>query len=216
MFIIVLGGGIDLKGNLPSLVYQRLNKAIEIYQSLTKSVGLQQIPKPNKNKVKIIVLGKYSFLYHQLKKYPPITEAEKMAEYLLSKNIPKKNILLEKKSKDTIGNAYYLKIKFFLPQKVRSAIIVTSRFHLKRVKYIFKKVFGPNYKLTFIDVEENLPEEKKRQVLLRQEQLLLKTKKILSPMKDGNHLFLKGKLYKLKYYREKRPDWVINFVAQGR
>lgn len=205
MFIIVLGGGIDLKGNLPSLVYQRLDKAIEIYQSNKKN-----------NNIKLVVTGKYSFLYHQLKKFPPTTEAEKMAQYLLKKQIPKNKILLEKKSKDTIGNAYYLKKDVFIPHQETRAIIITSNFHRERVKYIFDKIFEPKYHLQFVGVEEKLSPDKKNQVNSRQKELLNKTKQILSLMKPGNHLDLKGKLYKLKYYREKRPKWVINFVAQGK
>ena len=87
MYIVVLGGGIDLNGQLPSYVYQRLNIAIGLYRQ-----------KPGS---KIVVSGKYSFLYSQLKKYPLFTEAEKMAQYLEKKGISKENIILEKKSKDT-------------------------------------------------------------------------------------------------------------------
>lgn len=202
MFIVVLGGGISLKGQLPSHVYPRLEEAFRLYQKLKDA--------------KVVLSGKFSFLYHQLGKYPSITEAEKMARYLIKKGVPKKDILLEKKSMDTISNAYYLKKDFFLPKKEKKAIIITSKFHLERVKYIFKKIFGNNYKLKFIGVEEKLASDKKRKISLRQKQLLEKIKKILSPMKDGDHLFLKGKFYKIKYYREKRPDWVIDFVAQGK
>lgn len=204
MFIVVLGGGVDLKGYLPSYVYQRLNKAIEIY----KKIG-------HKN-LKIIVSGKYSFLYNQLKKYPPFTEAEIMAQYLISKNIPQEKILLEKKSKDSIGNAYYLKKNFFLPKKINRAIIITSNFHLPRIKFIFQKIFGSAYKFDFVGVQENLPKEEEKKVIERQKQLLEKTKNILKEMKNGDHNFLKGKLYHIKYYREKRPYWVINFVAKGK
>jgi len=35
-------------------------------------------------------------------------------------------------------------------------------------------------------------------------------------MKEGDHSFLKGKLYKLKYYKEKRPNWVIKFATEGK
>lgn len=202
MLIVILGGGISLSGKLPQHVYQRLDKAIEIYQKSKTA--------------KIVVSGRYSFLFNQLKKYPPTTEAEKMAQYLLKKDIPKNKILLEKKSKDTLGNAYYLKKDIFLSHQEKEAIIITSYFHLKRVKYIFNKVFGPSYKFQYIGVKENLPPEKMRKVLLRQKQLLFTIKQILSPMKPGNHLTLKGKLYKLKYYREKRPKWVIDFVAKGK
>lgn len=220
MFIVVLGGGIDLKGNLPSLAYQRLDKAIEIYQSLTNSmrpyrIGQHQSDKQNDD-VRLVVTGKYSFLYHQLKKYPPTTEAQRMAQYLLEKQVSKNSILLEKKSKDTIGNAYYLKKDVFIPHRETRAIIITSRFHLERVKYIFNKIFGPKYNFQFVGVEEKLPPDKEKRVNDRQRQLLEETKKILFPMKTGDHNFLKEKLYKIKYYKEKRPSWVINFVAQGK
>lgn len=201
MFIIILGGGIDLSGDLPPFVYQRLDKSIDLFKRLTNS--------------KIVVTGKHSFLYDQLKKYPPTTEAEKMADYLIKKNIPQEKILLEKKSKDTISNAYYLKKDFFIPQKEQNAIIITSHFHLERVRYIFNKIFGPDYHLEFIGLQEQLDPVEEKKVVHHQKDLLIKTKTLLSPMKDGNHHFLDGKFYRIKYYREKRPDWVINFVAQG-
>jgi len=199
MFIVVLGGGIDLKGNLPPHVYQRLDRAIELHQKLPGS--------------KIVLTGKYSFLYGAEK--PPATEAEKMCAYLLSKKIPKKNILLEKNSKDTISNAYYLKKNIFLPKRETRAIIITSHFHLQRVKYIFQKIFGPDYRLEFIGLQEHLDESSEKKVVQRQKELLLKTKAVLSKMKEGDHGFLAGKFYRIKYYREKRPHWVTNFVAKG-
>lgn len=210
MFIIVLGGGIDLKGNLPPHVYQRLNKALQIY---------------HKNPVaKIVTTGKYSFLYRKIT--PPTTEAEKMAEYLYQKGTHKGSVLLEKHSKDSLGNAYHLKTDIFIPHKESKAIIITSHFHLERIRYIFDKIFGPDYQFEFVGVQEKLsPEEsssakatedKEKKVVQRQKELLEKTKAILATMKTGDHDFLKGKLYKIKYYREKRPAWVINFVAKGK
>ncbi|PJA53864.1 hypothetical protein CO166_00350 [Candidatus Roizmanbacteria bacterium CG_4_9_14_3_um_filter_36_11] len=205
MFIVILGGGIDLNGNLPNHVYQRLDKAVQLYFD-----GIQ------KENIFIITSGKYSFLYDQLKRYPPITEAEKMAQYLLIKGIPKDKLLLEKKSKDSIGNAYYLKKDFFIPLKVDKAIIITSHFHLERIKYIFNKVFGKNYQFEFIGLQEKLAPDEESKVVNRQNEVLIKTKEILELMPDGDHDYLTKKLYKIKYYLEKRPAWVINFVAKGR
>jgi len=202
MFIVILGGGINLSGDLPDHVYQRLNKAIDLYKKNPQT--------------KIIATGKYSFLYDQIKKYPALTESEKMSEYLVKKEIPKKDILLENKSKDTISNAYYLKKNFFIPKKETQATIITSHFHLDRVKYIFQKVFGPGYDFQFVGIQETLPKDEEKKVIDHQKYLLKRTKQILSPMKDGDHNFLKGKLYKIKYYREKRPGWVIDFVAKGK
>lgn len=199
MFIVVLGGGIDLRGNIPNYVYTRLDKAIKLY----KELGLS-----------ILVSGKYSFLYSSSK--PPITEASKMFQYLVAKGVPEKNIIKEEFSKDTVGNAYYVKKYIFLPKRENKAIIVTSDFQIPRVEYIFNKIFGSDYKLKFVSVKSFLSRQEKKKVFQRQKELLLKTKAFLSKMKDGDHNFLYNRIYKLKYYREKRPAWVKNFVAKGK
>ncbi len=200
MFIVVLGGGINLQGQIPPHVYQRLDKALELYKKYPTS--------------KIILTGKYSFLYGKTK--PPTTEAAKMSEYLRQKGVPPSQIFLEDNSQDTISNAYYLKTNFFLPMNQFNGTIVTSHFHLERVKLIFHKVFGSNYNFEYIGIQEQLPKEEEEKIITRQNELLLKIGKFLSTMKIGDHEFLKGKFYKADYYREKRPAWVTNFVAKGK
>ncbi len=200
MLIVVLGGGIDLKGNIPSFVYQRLNYALKLLDNYPQA--------------KIVLSGKYSFLYQNKK--PPTTEARTMADYLIHKHIRSDQIILEQWSKDTIGNAYYLKKYVFLPPRETSATIITSAFQLERVQFIFKKIFGSKYKLTFHAVQEKLSKQKEKLVVERQKDLLQQTKKLLTPMKDGDHNFLKRKIYNFKYYRQKRPTWVTNFVALGK
>lgn len=200
MFIVVLGGGIDLQGNLPLYIHQRLDKAIELYKTYPSS--------------KLVLSGKYSFLYREKK--PPLTEAHAMADYLRKKGVDKRQMLLENKSKDTIGNAYYLKKDFFIPFHEKKALIVTSEYHLTRVKYIFQKLFGPGYQLKYISIKEKLNPHESSRLYQHQKDLLLKTQNLFSKIKDGDHNFLKGKIYKFKYYREKRPNWVINFVTGGK
>lgn len=199
MVIVVLGGGIDLQGKIPLYVYSRLDEAIR----LQKSLGC-----------KILVSGEYSFLYNKIK--PPFTEAFKMEQYLLEKGIPKSGILKEERSKDTVGNAYYSKKYVFIPKKEKEAIIITSDFQVERVKYIFHKIFGQEYKLKIIGIKSELPDSERKAVWQRQRELLLKTQALLSNMKDGDHNFLKDRIYKFKFYKEKRPDWVKNFVAKGK
>jgi len=199
MTIVVLGGGIDKKGKLPEHVIARLKKAAEIFKS--------------KKDAKILVCGKYSFLYPK-ENFPQKTEAQAAKEYLLTLGVPKTKIYLENKSKDTVGNAYYAKKIYFIPKKEKHAIVITSDFHLDRAKFIFKKIFGKPYKIEFVATPSVLKEKGK--VEKRQAELLMKTKKILSSMKQGDHNFLRGKLYKIKFYREQRSNWVKKFVAQGR
>ncbi len=213
MFIIVLGGGIDLYGNLPDFVYQRLDKAVELYHQLTNQ--LRSTTNRQKN-TKIVLSGKYSFLYNQLGKAPPVTEAKAMAQYLKEKGFSDEQILIENQSQDTISNAYYLKKEIFLPYQQKEAYIISSRFHLERVRYIFNKVFGSGYRLKFVGVREQLAPAEEQKIIAHQKQLLAKTKKILEPMADGNHSFLDGKFYTIDYYRQKRPDWVVRFATQGK
>ncbi len=200
MLIVVLGGGIDIKGILPHHVFSRLDKALELAHKY-----------PN---AKIVLCGRYSFLYGPKK--PLTTEAEAMRTYLLGKKIPKNRILIEKKSKDTIGNAYYSKKNIFLPRHEKQAIIITSEFHLPRSKYIFQKIFGPTYKLQFVGAPEKLSSAVRQKVITHQKEVFETIKHLLEPMKDGNHDYFKYKIYNLKYYRQKRPDWVIKFVATGK
>jgi uncharacterized SAM-binding protein YcdF (DUF218 family) len=199
MIVVVLGGGIDLQGNIPTYVYSRLDEAIKLQNNLN---------------CRILVSGEYSFLYDKVK--PPFTEAFKMQEYLLKKGVLETQIIKEEQSKDTIGNAYYSKKYIFLPEKEKEAIIITSDFQVERVKYIFNKIFGSEYSFKIIGIKSELPSGEREAIWQRQKELLLKTQALLSNMKDGDHDFLKDKIYKFKFYKEKRPDWVKNFVAKGK
>lgn len=201
MTIIVLGGGITKNGILPEFVKIRLKKAKDVLDL--------------HNNAKILFCGKYSFLYSKENR-PVKTEAEAAREYLISIGVPRKKIYIENKSKDTIGNAYYAKKLFFMPRKEKEAIIITSDFHIRRSKFIFEKIFGKGYRLKFISTPSFLKTENKEKIIERQKELLLKTKELLEIMPDGNHNWLKGKLYKIKYYREKRPSWAIKFVSGGK
>ncbi len=200
MTIIVLGGGITKNGIVPDFVKTRLEKAKEIFL---------------KNKsARILFCGRYSFLYSKNNR-PAKTEAQAGKEYLLKIGVPGKNIYMENKSKDTIGNAYYAKKLYFIPRKEKEAIIITSDFHLERSRFIFKEIFGSGYDFKFIATPSNLKAENKAKIIARQKELLAKTRDLLKNMHGGNHNFLKGKLYKIKYYKEARPSWVANFVSKG-
>ncbi len=201
MTIVVLGGGINTKSQLPEQVKKRLDKAAKLFK--------------RQKTAHILLCGRYSFLYPK-DKIPKKTEAEAMRDYLLALGIKKSDISLEKQSKDTIGNAYYAKRTYFIPKKEIRAIIITSQFHKKRTQFIFQKVFGSKYRFKFVSTPSPIKGKEKKQIIARQKQLLGQTKEILADMKPGDHNFLKGKLYKSEYYKAKRPAWVIKFVTQGK
>jgi uncharacterized SAM-binding protein YcdF (DUF218 family) len=68
------------------------------------------------------------------------SEAEFMARAARQAGVPKERIILEERSRTTVGNAYY-SLLLVRDRKCRSAIIVTDPFHLPRALVIFSSVF---------------------------------------------------------------------------
>ncbi|MBI5002112.1 YdcF family protein [Candidatus Woesearchaeota archaeon] len=126
---IVLGGGITDEGTLPRDVQKRVLKAQELLQK--KVIR------------KIILCGGSTN-----KKFSKLTEALLMATLLLEKGVKKNVLLLEEKSKDTIGNAVFAK-DIVLKKKLSSdVVVITSNYHLRRALSIFRHVFGSGYIVT--------------------------------------------------------------------
>jgi uncharacterized SAM-binding protein YcdF (DUF218 family) len=125
--IIVLGKS-PVANGINKVLKARLDKAIDIF---------------NKNSI-VIVSGKGK---------SKITEAEAMQKYLIKHNVPKNKIIQETESMDTLQNALYTQ-KIIQKLKPLNVIVITSNFHLKRTKFIFKKVF--RQPLTFIGTRDYL------------------------------------------------------------
>ncbi len=202
MTIISLGGGINFKGEIPSQVKKRLQKAKELFNE-------------SKQKSDILLCGKYSLLYPK-DKLPPITEAMAMKKHLLKLGVPEEKIHLEEKSQDTISNAYYAKKEYFLPYKKKKATVITSKYHLPRVKYIFKMVFGPDYKISFISTPSSFKEEETKKMEERQKEVLKETKEIMKKMTPGDHEFLRDIFFNIPFYTKEKPAWVIQKITQGK
>lgn len=90
---------------------------------------------------KIIFSG--GTLYH---KY---TAAELMKEHAIELGIPENKIISETKAESTYTNAIYIK-DLLEKNHYNSAIIVSSNYHMRRVRYIFEKTFeNSSIKLTY-------------------------------------------------------------------
>jgi uncharacterized SAM-binding protein YcdF (DUF218 family) len=83
----------------------------------------------------------------------PIFEAIPAAQYLHSLGVPRRQILAETSSYDTIGNAFFARLMHVDPRGLRRLLIVNSEFHMARTQAVFRWVFGaapdPGYDLTF-------------------------------------------------------------------
>lgn len=195
MEIIVLGGGIQADGKLPDLVVPRLQKTVELFEQHDCSV---------------ITSGRYSYLWPT--PYPKKTESQAMAEALVDMGVPKSKVRMERRSKDTVSNAYYVKHMV----RGKHVLVVTSTFHLKRTAFIFRKVFGPAYRLQFFGVPHSLPKKLRQKVIKRQAELLRNTQTWLRPMRSGHDEWLAGVFFSAPFYKTERPAWVKQFVAKGK
>ncbi|WP_297202922.1 YdcF family protein [Thermanaeromonas sp.] len=90
-----------------------------------------------------------------------VPAAEIMAWQAESLGVPPQDIVLERRASSTYENAVYT-LEILKEKGWRSAIVVTSPYHLRRTRFIFEKVFaGSNIRLSFYGAEDAwlVPEE---------------------------------------------------------
>jgi uncharacterized SAM-binding protein YcdF (DUF218 family) len=196
--ILTLGNGLTEDWKLPDVVSSRLRKIADLYFQKVSS--------------KIIVCGRWSINWDIEGVKPPTTEAEEMRKALSGLGISDKDIIKEEWSRDTIGNAYFSKIKIIKPNSFRSILIVCSDFHLKRAQFLFRKIFGVEYATDFLTT----PTESGKDSLFMQmeEDVLARQMNFLKDMKEGDDTFLGTRLYGDPYYKKKRSEKVAK-VAMG-
>lgn len=196
--IVVLGYGFIGDWKLSEHVYNRLKIAAQLYQKGTAK--------------KIAVCGKWSLAWDQQNIIPPTTEAEAMKRVLIDLGIPEEDVLKEEFSKDTVGNAFYLKTKVINKSGYKNLLVLCADYVLKRVKYIFYKVYPSSYSITIMPTLTSYKND--TEVLKAQEEVLTLQKKFLRNMKRGDDAFLEKRLYSDPYYHLKMPE-KVTFVALG-
>ncbi len=128
------------------------------------------------------------------------TEAKSMADITLYNNdISAENIILEEKSLDTIGNAYFS--KKIVKNNWNKIYVVTSCYHMPRASFIFDMCHGSNYTLNY----NYCYEEKESYDKIESERKKFKVvKSLFKGMEPGDdkeiewRIFNKHKLYKDK------------------
>jgi len=136
MYIVILGGDNDISGNLSNSTLMRLKKFDEIYNNYKK------------NNPKIIISGGFRF--------SQISHCSIIKKKLQNKY---PNIEINKEfeeNNDTIDEAINIG-KYLVDNNSNNVIIITSNWHMNRVKYLFEKVFEliDNIKIEYIETDEN-------------------------------------------------------------
>ena len=136
MYLVILGGDNDVSGNLSNSTLVRLKKFDEIYNNYKN------------NDPKIIISGGFRF--------------SKMSHCsIIKKELQNKypNIVINKEfeeNNNTIDEAINIG-KHLIDNNSNNVIIITSNWHMNRVKYLFGKVFEliDNVKIEYIETDEN-------------------------------------------------------------
>ncbi len=132
--IIVLGHGMDRHGVPDYETQKRLNKAYEIY----RDGGFVQ---------KILLSG---WAYRSDVK---ISLAQAMAKYLNHHcDVPILQTLISSDARDTVGDAYFSKIKIQTLGKNKRICVVTSDYHQERAQLIFNFIYGKSFKITLVQI----------------------------------------------------------------
>lgn len=125
--VMILGGGVREGGALPAWVVSRFDRALELAGDallLPLSAGTPYRPPP---------LDGRGF---------PIFESRAGANYLISRGVAPRRIVIEASSYDTLGNAYFSRVIHAVPRRLARLLIVTSEFHMPRAEAVFRWVYG--------------------------------------------------------------------------
>ena len=130
--VIVLSQKTNRNGILADRTRERTEKDIEIFKDgIVKSITL-------------------SGGYERLVDLEIPTHAEAMKKFAIEKGVPESKIIIEEKSLDTVGQAIFTKRYLAIPQKWKKIIVISSDYHIERVRAIFEFVYGKNFKISFV------------------------------------------------------------------
>lgn len=168
----------------PSHIYKSLDRAAELCNA-----GLAR---------HIVTSGKWTINFDALNIEQPFTEAQAMADYLKAK-VPDQSILQESESKDTISNLYFLKRQIFEPYQLHDLHFVAAEGRLHRIKFLCRRILGPDYRCTFEGVGHGPGEVSRNEA-----RTLRIQREFLAPMQDGEDKWLDGKFFDDPFYAKVR------------
>lgn len=172
--IIVLGR-VDQYGHLTIDAHERIRHTAALYAN-----GIAPI---------IVAPAKW---WYKLTYTPPQTEAGIIKARLIERGVPEKAIYCEEKSCDTLGAAYFLKTEFATPRQWNNVVIVTSKDHYQRTKYVFHKVFGNSITLQYTWGDQVLSNSEYTASLAREaKSLKLMDDTWIGPISPGDHSHVK-------------------------
>lgn len=81
--------------------------------------------------------------------------SSEMRNLILRNNSLESQISLEETSRDTVGNAVFSKLLLALPKRWKSIAVVSSDFHIQRVKEPFSRAYGPKFRIEYFGAKSS-------------------------------------------------------------
>ena len=203
--IIIMAGGLTDDGQLHPWVKKRLDLALDIYHKYPRFVlctGGGTYHKPP-------ILNKDNFVIH---------ESTACAEYMINNGVDPLHIIKEWGSYDSLASIYFCLLLCIIPRNWNNICIITSDFHMERVKELFLWIFNlyqPNkYNFLFLktDDNDNVHKDILDSRIEREKDSVKSLKNIIKSIRSMKHLnewlYTEHKAYSCAYLKEKEdiPD----------
>ena len=133
--VVVLANWMDENGLLNSETSSRLDKSIELLRNGRSHLLLMGWP---------CVKG------------CEISIAEAMESYCITLGVPANQLLLDKRSRDTVGDAIYSRLYLNQFNDVSDITVVSSDYHIDRVRVVFNQIYGDSYNMEFASARTGL------------------------------------------------------------
>lgn len=133
--LVILSHLMDSNGNLEKESILRIDKALKLYDYF-----------------------KYDYFITSGWDYREDTRlkiGDVMAQELINnRSIKKNHIIIDTNARDTVGDAFFIRRRI-LKFPIKKMTVITSDYHVKRTKIIFKKFFEPKIKIEIVGAETN-------------------------------------------------------------
>ncbi len=144
--VVVLGCGVDAKGNLSEDAINSVRLGVEALEDSSTC---------------LIMSGDVSY---KATFKPSISEAQAMKDYVVSLGIGINRVFVETESKDSLGNLFFTKQNLLIPLGITSLSIVRGpNQSSKRIDYLATKILGGKYNFKIIEPPVERPAEQERE-----------------------------------------------------
>jgi hypothetical protein len=149
--LILLGNTNDVNHELSDIAKTRADLAVELL--------IHDL------KLKVIPTGAFGNFNES-----SMPHGEILTKYLIAKGIPKERILPFTRSSNTVEDAYGVLRSVSIISEINKIVIVTSQYHMKRVKYIFGRVLQ-GYHLEYHEASDPITHQAETESQEEQEKL---------------------------------------------